>query len=118
MDAEIRSSDGLIVYARSHVSSRACERAFADGRVEVLGGFDPLLPSASPGWIVRVQSKYGRVWLVGVIAELSRNRRYRLLELDTIPWQNWVGRTDRSPTLYDGADPQRYAAYREKHNGC
>ena len=98
----------IIQYARAHINSRACEQAFGH-EVELLGGFDPVVPSKFPGWIMRVVSRFGRTWHIAVTIDDHAPPRYRVWFVDEVPWATWRGkiRTPPSP-IYDGDHPKRY----------
>jgi hypothetical protein len=100
----IETRTHLLEYALARVLSNACRRAFDDGQVVNLGGFDPLPPSEYPGWLLRVTSKHGRVWLIAVTVEGLH--RYRVWPADAIPWQFWTGKDNRDGgSIYTGDLP-------------
>jgi hypothetical protein len=84
------------------------------GRVEVLGGFEEVLPDFPPGWIVTVTCRGGTVFHVAVIPDqIAHNYRVRLVE--EIPWHLWVGRplAGAGYTIYSGDHPATYDARRD-----
>jgi hypothetical protein len=87
--------------------------ALSTGRTEVLGGFERIPPSDKPGWIIIVTSRRGTVWNV-VITAHENPPRFTTWIVQRIPWEHWVGRTDRDPTVYDGDNPIKYEERKQK----
>jgi|GEM_PF-2409447 len=108
----IRHRSELIRYAYEHVRSRACQNAFYGGTVVVLGGFDQIPPSTSPGWILRVESKY-QTWLVAVSVD-ETTHEYLVWHPPRVSWQYWSGRLGRELNIYDGDCPDQAIAKREE----
>lgn len=99
----------------------AIERALTDGRVEYLGGFNPIPPSTLPGWIVKITSVYDKQWIVAILAD-SIKHRYEIRIIKTVPWKNWMG-TDPffghkkfMSKLFSGDNPERYKELRDGQN--
>ena len=102
----IRTRDQLLNWFENdavRLNRRNVVRAFAEGTVEVLGGFN----TDPPCWIVKVNG-IAKVWNFAVSAGAIS---YRWKLLTRVPWEKWVG--GNSP-LYQGDSPGRYAAYRKK----
>ena len=102
----------LILYCHRKVKSRACQRAFATGRVEVLGLFRPIGPGTDlPGWIVRITSPSGTDWYVGVLCELLG---YCAFQVAHPRWGNWAGDPLGGQwTLHNGDNPELYGRLRD-----
>lgn len=104
----VTTRSALIDAVYQRAPSRACQRAIRDGhgRVEVLGGFSEIPPYREAGWLCRVTSRHGRVWLMAMLAD-EVNHRYRVVQVDEVPYQKWAGRTDRKAwNPYDGDQPR------------
>ena len=91
-----------IVY---YTSRHGIVRAIQEGRAEYLGGFRFIRKLNSSGWICRVTSKYGRVWIVA--CGINGTLKY----LNTIPWNHYVGSTTGN-SLYAGDNPKEYIGFR------
>lgn len=115
MTPPFRTRNDVILYAQARAPSRACRRAF-ENKVELLGGFEPLHPLGYlPGWLLRVTSIHGRMWLIAVTISAVCPNNPLVDELDCIPWERWTGHTDRIPvTIYDGDNPWDYARRRKE----
>ncbi len=80
--------------------SRSVQRALSSGYpITILGGFNPLPNSNSPGWIVLVISK-SREYYVAVAVDMFRGLRSYLI--DYIDWASYTGGTH---PLYKGDIP-------------
>lgn len=88
----------------------ACNRSIDAGQVEVLGGFSgcdpetPTRPVGSPHWIVKVWSKFGRVWYLKVE---PRGSVISVVEIDKVDWRRWSGDETGPPSIYNGDDPEK-----------
>lgn len=101
----IRYRSELIEYARDRVPSRACKRAFTTGKVCVLGGFSSVPPGTTPGWILSVTSRHGKMWLIAVTSN-EYTHDYRVWFIDKAPWECWDGKLFRDEyNIYDGDEP-------------
>lgn len=92
--------EDLVQYAKDHAPSRACRRAFFEGRTEVLGGFhaSPVAPLYNGDrWILRITSVRGRVWLLAVRPPASMQDGYSVYEIDRVPWKEWAGKPQDVP---------------------
>ena len=104
----------LIAFAYDRVS-RGCQRALQSGQVEVLGGFAPLLPRAQPGWLIRVTSVNGTVWLIAVSVHPEQPWECEVWGADFILWANWVGDPKRQvSTIYEGDNRIKCQALHEE----
>lgn len=107
----VRDRSELLLLAMDMAPSRACNRAMRAGHVEFLGGFTQLPPYSNAGWLCRVRSKHGRIWLLAILVdEIKHTLESRLLE--EIPWKYWAGDGHAERTLYGGDNPITYAARR------
>lgn len=93
---------------------KAIIRALSEGQVEFFGGFNPVPPTAQPGWIMRVTSAHGRTWYVAVIAYQDQNR-YGIRVLRDVPWSSWCGMGFRTQ-LFSGDNPDEYEELRRIWN--
>jgi hypothetical protein len=88
----------LINWIHQNVTDPVIQHLLEWGRVENLGGFDPLPTSKNPGWVVKITSRSGRVWFVAVGVKNYQLYWFRLKEVD---WGNWVGENAKNE-LYRG----------------
>lgn len=111
----IQTRTELINFICDNITQRAIVRACHNGKIQVLGGFSKIPPSRRPGWIVSVTSVYGRTWLVVVMSDDHRHI-FRTGIVDSIPWEYYVGRTDRGEySIYDGDNPRQACLARNKN---
>lgn len=106
----IQTRDQLVQWLSHNLrlmGRRGIARALDDGIVRVLGGFDPIPPGTTPGWIVSATSVHGKQWYIAVLAH---GNSYGIRLLDSVPWENWSGGRTK---LHAGDDPVRYE--RMKH---
>ena len=103
----IRHRSDLFRIAEENPPSPAIGEALSTGGVELLGGFDRVPPSRFPGWIIVVTSKRGTVWNI-VITPHVHPDRVAVWIVERVPWELWVGSTNRDPGLYDGDHPIKY----------
>lgn len=97
----IHTRQQLIDWLKSNVSDRVLKTALEAGSIWLVGGFDPLPASASPGWIIQLKCR-GKEYLVGVaVAEVTGEPRW--YRAPFIPWANYAG---GSSPLYAGDRPQ------------
>lgn len=111
-----QNKNHILLWLENNCPRKAICRALREGEVEFMGGFDPIPPTSSPGWITRVTSVHDRIWYVAVICH---DHRYGIRILGDIPWGNWHGTDSRgtfSPPLYRGDDPEEYLKLREIWN--
>lgn len=90
-------------WIKTHTSRRGVVRAIEEGRAEFLGGFRFIEAIDSSGWICRVTSEYGRVWIVAC------STKGIVGYLDSVPWEHYVG--GENP-LYSGDNPREYRGLR------
>lgn len=70
----IETREDLLEYAAEHAPAKACARAIREGRASVLGGYRGIQPRGLDGWVIRVDSRHGRTWFVGVLEDRERHR--------------------------------------------
>ena len=102
----------LILRFKQAVDSRACQRAFDTGTVEVLGGFNPILPGTSEvGWAVRITSVNDSEWYYILVPSFAG---YRVRYVGRVHWENWIG-DPRAPrwTITSGDNPAEYGRLRD-----
>jgi len=95
----------VLSWIKTHTSRRGVVRAIEEGRAEYLGGFRYIQELNRSGWICRVTSEYGRVWVVA--CGTGGTLRY----LNTVPWNHYVGSVGGTP-LYSGDSPKEYLGFR------
>ena len=95
----------MLSWIKSHTSRRGVVRSIEEGRVEFLGGFRFIRELDGSGWICRVTSEYGRVWIVAC----GTNGALRYL--NSVPWNHYVGPTTKN-SLYAGDNPSKYRGFR------
>lgn len=97
--------DSVLTWITFHSSRRGVIRAIEEGRVEHLGGFRYIKELGRSGWICRVTSEYGRVWIVAC------GTNGTLKYLKAVPWNHYVGSVGATP-LYSGDNPKIYLGFR------
>lgn len=95
----LRSREDLISLVAQHAPSAACARALSENRATVLGGFTPI--EGLPSYVVYVRSFHGREWIIAVLAD-EGEQRYKIRNLDRIPWEHWIGSPEGTRPLIDG----------------
>ena len=103
----IRNRNSLFKILEGKPPSPAISAALDTGGVELLGGFERVPPSDNPAWIIVVTSRRGTVWNI-VLTLHGPPVRVSIWIVQRIPWEHWVGRTDRDPGMYDGDHPIEY----------
>lgn len=110
----IRNRIDLFNLVEDNPPTPAIGEALSTGGAELLGGFSPLSPSKSPGWIIIVTSKRRTVWNVALTLR-DYDRYVTTWIIERIPWEHWVGKIDRGrPSTYDGDHPRKYEEKRRK----
>ena len=109
----IHNQNDLLKILEEKPPSPAISAALDTGKVELLGGFERVPPSDNPAWVVVVTSKRGSVWNV-VLTIHDHLRMVSTWTVQRIPWEHWVGKTDRDPGLYDGDNPIEYEKRKQK----
>ncbi|KKM80084.1 hypothetical protein LCGC14_1343430 [marine sediment metagenome] len=87
-----QTRDHIIAWLEKHCPRKSIVRAINEGTTELLGGFSQIPPSNRSGWIVRVTSVPGRVWLVAVSPNKSQTD-YEIRIPKEVPWAKWSGVT-------------------------
>ena len=109
-----QSRENIIDWLIDNCPRPAIERALIDGRVEFLGGFNPIPPSTLPGWILKVISLHDKQWIIAVLAnDIKHVHEIRIIK--TILWENWIG-TDHCNKLFSGDNPKKYKELRDGKN--
>jgi len=104
----IRTRDNLIEYLEENTSGRYL-RALQNHN-ENLGAFEQVLSGIDPGWIVKVTSKYGNIYYLGItLSKIFPGCRTCILK--EVPWKYWIGGQSKNP-LYQGDDPEKYKELR------
>lgn len=103
----IETRTQLINFICNNILQRAISRACHNGIVQILGGFNTIPPSSKPGWIISVTSVFGRTWHIAVTSD-DHNHIFKVWLVETVPWQYYIGKVDRSKySIYDGDNPQQ-----------
>ena len=89
-----------------------------EGSVELLGGFTDIGPvPVGPGWIVKVMSDTGKVWLLEIVAVSAHRFGIYITECmtsdDSVLWDSWMGEHHTDP-LYSGDNPEEYRRLRDE----
>ena len=118
----------LIQWLIKNCPRKAVVRAMEEGSVEHLGAFTELGINHIPGWLVKVTSERGKVWLVGVTSR-PEQRDFRIFVSDCygcfrlpVPWEYWDGiedpldyiASDSPMPMWDGDNPIEYARLRDE----
>lgn len=106
----LRTRTDLLAIAAQHAPSKACATAIHENRATVLGGFTPA--GGLPTFIVRVVSRRGREWLIGIEVDEAAYR-YRIRYIEDVPWAFWDGQIG-GRRLIDGDVPNNAAFERMK----
>lgn len=93
----IHNRQHLIQWVTKNISDKVIQQAIESGRIENLGGFNPLSGS-NPGFVVSITSVRNKIYYIGVVLDQYQIRWFRLKQ---IPWWNWVGDKSKS-SLYQG----------------
>lgn len=99
----------LLTWLEDNAPTPSLGRALNSGLpITILGGFNPLPDSNSPGFIIRAVSKTGRVYHVAVaVPEFGSMNAYMINYID---WKTYVG--GKHP-LYAGDMPRTAARAKE-----
>ena len=95
----------LINFLEQNVTDRVLQNAMNRGRVELLGGFNPLIGSL-PGWVVAITSYWKTTYNIGIIEDVNIGK-LQWFRLTRIPWKNWDGDKSKNK-LYQGDNPKKY----------
>ena len=107
-----QTRDHLMGWLERHCPRPAIVRALLHGSTELLGGFDRIPPSGRPGWIVRVRSQFGKVWLVAIVPNRTQTD-YEIRIPKEVPWKHWCGGPIPNP-IYKGDRPWLYETIKER----
>lgn len=109
-----RDRNDIIEWAEQNLPPqyRAVARAFRRGSIEFLGGFSDII--SLPGWIIKVTSKFRKVYYVAIVVESVPFAEMCVVIIDNVPWEHWDGDKSDNP-LYQGDNPEKY---KELKNGC
>jgi len=108
----------LLAIVASTAPYPAVRRAYeGEGKFEVLGGFSLIPPGTLPGYIVRVTSANGPVYLLGVVQD-PYTHNWHSGVVDRVPWDRWDGDkvSGQGYSNYRGDNPAEYAVLKEKAN--
>lgn len=105
----IRTRNNLIEWLEINAPLRAIARAVQEGQVENLGTFEQVVPGSRPGWIVKVASRFNKIWYVAV--QVS-GHGFKAKVIDTVPWKFWIGEFADNK-LYQGDKPLQYKELRD-----
>lgn len=94
----LRSREHLLKWVTGRLEKDNLLRSvLAEGRVELLGKFDPLPTSANAGWILCLESRHGNKYHVAV-PEDQFGRPRTWFQINYIPWGTWCG-PDEDPMI-------------------
>jgi hypothetical protein len=106
----IRTREELIDFAARRAPSAACATALKDMEgALVLGAHDPAV-AGLPGWIIKVTSQHGRVWILAVGMDAD-NQEYVCRQVDEIP-DTYTGCVTGRPGIMNGDDTEYRRALR------
>lgn len=113
----LQSKENIIDWLIDNCPRPAIVRALDHGKIEFLGGFNPISPSTLPGWIIKVTSLHDKQWNVAILANDTKHC-YEIRIIKTIPWKNWVGTDFWSDNsfrikLFSGDNPILYKELRD-----
>jgi len=108
---QIRTRNNLLEWLERNAPYPCIKRALLEGKVEVLGGFKQVPPSVRPGWIVKITSKFNRIWYVAV--KIQPQEKYKTYVLEKVPWKFWIGDESNNP-LYQGDLSEKYKRLKNK----
>ena len=109
----IGNRNDLFKILEENSPSPAISAALDTGGIELLGGFEKVPPSDRSAWIVVVTSRRKSVWNV-VLTVYEHPARVSTWVVQRIPWEHWIGKTDRDAGIYDGDNPIEYEKRRQK----
>jgi len=105
MAEHFMSRTDMILWLTENCPRPAIVRALNDGKVEFLGGFNPIPPSDLPGWIFKVKDKN-----VCILANDIKHK-YEIRIVKRVPWENWTGMLSNivmTWSLNSGDKPEEY----------
>lgn len=101
----LRNRKDLLDFIEANAPAPAIRRAMVYGSVELLGGFSPLPPNNSGGWIVKIITAHDKIYHVGVY---TVGNKYVCKTISHVPWNKYVGlSTDPSGMLACGDNPKQ-----------
>ena len=109
----IRNRNDLIGWLESHAPRLGIARAMQEGQVENLGAFRCILSKRDSGWIIKVTSRFNRVWYVAIQLNYSSHEKMTARVINCVPWEYWIGQ-DVENKLYRGDKPVEYKLLRDK----
>lgn len=120
----------LIKWVMQNCTRKSVVRAMDEGVVEHLGAFTKLRPWEQPGWILKVTSDTGKLWIVCVVQRpaFSKQGGFSIyitpnaeLPEPYVPWEHWYGGINLATKaewgvnpLYSGDNPSKYARLRDE----
>ena len=106
-----QTKNHLLMWLEKNCPRNSLLRIMEDGTVEHLGGFSKIPPTSHPGWVVKLESRHGKIVLVAIIAYRDR---YGIRILSEIPWRYWCGDRNGNRNLINGDSPYLYGAWKEE----
>ncbi len=109
----LRTRNEIMEWLEEYAPYPCIRRAVVEGTTELLGVFNKMSPTGTMAWIVKVTSKYDRVWYIAIIPN-SFHHRFRCHETNEPSWEYWMGDIDdgglnkSSETLHMGDNPKQY----------
>lgn len=107
----ITDRNDLITWLVNNIQNPIVKRALQTGTIEVLGKFKEIPPFASPGWIVKIESKYHKIYYAGILrTQFTMGICY--VTSERIFWKYWIGDKCNTP-LNQGDNPKLYKELRD-----
>jgi len=100
----------LLNWLSKNLQDRVLLNALEYGTVELLGGFNKLPGSSTPGWIVKLITANGKKHFVAIASN-----PLCWFRIKSVPWKNWDGDRSSNP-LYQGDNPRRYLLWKIMKN--
>lgn len=89
MPEHFQTRNDMIKWLTAQCPRPAIVRALDAGRVEFLGGFNPLLAEMA-GWVFKVTLRPGNIKNVCILCN-EKKHKYEIRMVKHIPWQYWSG---------------------------
>ncbi len=113
----LRTRNEIMAWLEEHAPYPSIRRAVVEGTTELLGVFNKMSPTGTTAWIVKVISKYDKVWYVAIIPD-SFHHCFRCHATNEPSWEYWAGDLPNlnqhivneklDTPLYMGDNPEKY----------
>jgi hypothetical protein len=111
---QFRTLADVLEYLTHHAPLASIRRAADDAASQITnyGRFrDPR--NQQDYLLLRVASRYGGRWYVGLIFDEER-RHCLVTQFDPPQWEEWIGTTENPHPLWDGDNPEQFDAARDE----